>query len=102
MANPKRQTSPYRGREIIDDGVDVIQGRRFPIDMRVRNDDVKYTVRYGDNIFKLATKFLGRNNSFLWWIIMDRNKLDYPLNLQPGQKIVIPTVATANLELRKL
>jgi nucleoid-associated protein YgaU len=100
MANPKRQTSPYRGREIVDDGVDVIQGRRFPIKPTVRNDDVKYTVLFGDHIFKMATKFLG--SPFLYWLIMDRNEIDYPLDLQPGQKIIIPSVTSANLELRKL
>lgn len=100
MANPKRQTSPYRGRGIVDDGLNIIQGRRFPIEPTVRNDDVKYTVKFGDNIFKLATKFLG--SPFAYWLIMDRNEIDYPLDLQPGQKIIIPSVTSANLELRKL
>ena len=96
---PKRKLSPWMNRGIVDDGVNIVQSRRFPLDMRKRKDDFPYTTRPGDTIYKLAARFLG--DPLYWWIIMDKNKIDYPLALAPGTKLTIPSIISATIEARK-
>ncbi len=96
---PKRKFSPWQGRGIVNDGVNVVQGRRFPLEMRERRDDFPYITQPGDTIWKLAARYLG--DPLNWWVIMDKNKIDYPLALEPGTKLTIPSMVSATIESRK-
>lgn len=99
MAQPKRKLSPWRDIDITDDGRNVIQARRIPREIRARRDDTRYTIRAGDTITKLAAKFLGDPLNFSF--IMDRNNIDYPLDLPPGTVIFIPSIVTMETEARR-
>ncbi len=100
MAQPKRKHSPWRDIDITDDDINVIQARRIPREIKARRDDIRYTVRMGDTIFRLATRFYG--DPLLWKYIMDRNKMDYPLDMSPGDIIIVPSVITVQMEARRL
>lgn len=96
---PKRKFSPWQRRGIVDDGVNIVQSRRFPLAMRKRRDDFPYTTKVGDTLWKLAARFLG--DPLNWWLIMDKNEIDYPLAVEPGTRLVIPSMVTATIEARK-
>ena len=98
-SQPKRKFSPWQGRGIVDDDVNIVQGRRFPLKMRVRTDDFPYTTQPGDTLWKLASRYLG--DPLHWWVIMDKNEIDYPLALEPGTKLIIPSIISATIEARK-
>lgn len=99
MSQPKRKFSPWRNIDITDDDRNVIQARRIPRIIKPRRDDYRYTVRPGDTITKLAAKYLGDPLNFSF--IMDRNKIDYPLDLPPGTVIFIPSIVTMETEARR-
>ncbi len=99
MSQPKRKLSPYRDIDITDDDVNVVQSRRFPLNIKPRRDDLRYTVRVGDTLMKLADTFLG--DPLNWWFIMDRNEIEFPLEIEPGQVIFIPSITTMNTETRR-
>ena len=99
MAQPKRKFSPWRDIDITDDGRNVIQARRIPRVIKPRRDDYRHTVRAGETITKIAARFLGDPLNFSF--IMDRNNIDYPLDLAPGTVIFIPSIVTMDTEARR-
>lgn len=88
----KRKYSPWRGRAIVNDGVNVIQSRQFPLPLRPKADDKRYTVQAGDTITRIATRFYG--DPLMWWVIVDKNAVDYPLEITPGMVLIIPALAS--------
>ena len=65
-------------------------GTRFPVDTTPRLDDRFHTVMEGDRVDLLAQRYLGRAE--LWWIICDYNDIFFPLELDPGAVLRIPSV----------
>jgi len=57
-----------------------------------------HTVVAGETLESLAHRFLGSSEA--WWQLADANPGAYPLALQPGSRLVIPTVADPGLVLR--
>lgn len=50
----------------------------------------QYEVQAGEDIFLLADRFCGTES--LWWVLADANpQIFNPLDLQPGDTIIIPT-----------
>lgn len=94
----KRRLSPWRGRDIENDGVNTVQRSRYPHQFRDRSDDIVYTTEVGDDLVLLATRFFG--DPFLWWVLMDRNAIDYPLDMEPGTVLIVPSRRTLQIELR--
>ena len=52
----------------------------------------------GDRIDLLAHRYLG--DARLWWIICDYNDIFFPLELQPGTDLRIPSIE--NIQMRIL
>ena len=53
------------------------------------HDDRLHTVVEGDRLDLLAHRYLG--DARLWWIICDYNDLFFPLALEPGLALRIPS-----------
>ncbi len=72
-------------------------GNRQRIDTSHRYDDQFHTVIDGDRIDMLAYHYLG--NAKLWWIICDYNEIFFPLDLEIGQVLRIPSEEFVNMRL---
>lgn len=59
----------------------------------VDQDWVVHTVSYGDQLDALSFTYSGNNpeKSKLWWLIADVNNILWPLDLEPGEKLIIPS-----------
>jgi nucleoid-associated protein YgaU len=49
----------------------------------------RHQVKQGEEIDLLAQRFYGDEG--LWWRILDANPLIYPLDIQPGDVLRVPT-----------
>lgn len=59
----------------------------------VDQDWALHTTKVGDDLDLLAYKYTGDNprKSKLWWLIADVNNLLWPLDVDPGTDLIIPT-----------
>lgn len=72
----------------VDNGIEFIGGRTR-IDTTPKADDVFHIVQSGDRIDLLAYRYLG--DPALWWIICDYNDIFFPLDMQIGMTLRIPS-----------
>ena len=72
-------------------------GARPRVDTTPRPDDRFHTVVAGDRVDSLATRYLGQAE--LWWIVCDYNDLFFPLELELGAVLRIPSVEHVNMRL---
>lgn len=72
-------------------------GVRQRIKATPRHDDRFHTVTDGERLDILAHRYLGDAN--LWWIICDYNDLFFPLELEPGMVLRIPSVEHVQMRL---
>jgi nucleoid-associated protein YgaU len=89
--------SRYAGCILYRDSTGEYFGRRERIDTTPRYDDRLHTVVEGDRIDLLAHRYLG--DARLWWIICDYNDIFFPLELQPGTDLRIPSVEHVQMRL---
>lgn len=82
--------SRYAACVLYVDGSEEFIGTRLRIDATPRPDDVFHTVAEGDRIDLVAYRYLGRAE--LWWIICDYNEVFFPLELEIGIVLRIPSV----------
>ena len=82
--------SRYGTCVLIRDGRGEALGSRRPIATPLRHDDRFHTVIAGDRIDLLAWRYLG--DARLWWIIADYNDLFFPLELEPGAVLRVPSM----------
>jgi nucleoid-associated protein YgaU len=90
--------SRYAGCILYRDSTGEYLGRRERIDTTPKYDDRLHTVVEGDRIDLLAHRYLG--DARLWWIICDYNDIFFPLELQPGTDLRIPSIE--NIQMRIL
>lgn len=83
------QFSRYARSILYKDGVEEFIGTRHKIVATEKPDDRFYTSIDGDRLDILANRFLGRSD--LWWIICDYNDIFFPLELEPGTVLRIPS-----------
>jgi len=67
-----------------------IMGMSFWESVRASPDDRFHTVVDGDRLDLLAHRYLDRAE--LWWIICDYNDIFFPLEIEPGIVLRIPSV----------
>lgn len=67
-----------------------------PIDILGSATTTQYTWQLGDRLDKLASRFYGDDE--YWWVIALANGIDYPLGIQPGTTLLIPTDVTPVLQ----
>ena len=72
-------------------------GRRERIDTTPRYDDRLHTVVAGDRIDLIAYRYLG--DARLWWIICDYNDIFFPLELDPGTELRIPSLEHVQMHI---
>ena len=72
-------------------------GARDRVDITQRPDDRFHTVVAGDRVDLLAARYLGRAD--LWWVLCDYNDIFFPLELELGAVLRIPSVEHVNMRL---
>ena len=81
----------YMGQE------EMFLGARDRVDTTPRPDDRFHTVVAGDRVDLLAARYLGQAN--LWWILCDYNDIFFPLELELGTVLRIPSMEHVNMRL---
>lgn len=89
--------SRYATAILYTGGAEEFLGIRVPVDVAPRPDDRFHTVVDGDRLDLLAHRYLGRAD--LWWIICDYNDIFFPMKLEPGSVLRIPSVEHVNMRL---
>ena len=72
-------------------------GARDRVDTTPRPDDRFHTVVAGDRVDSLAARYLGQAE--LWWVLCDYNDIFFPLELELGAVLRIPSVEHVNMRL---
>ncbi|MHB1001979.1 MAG: LysM peptidoglycan-binding domain-containing protein [Armatimonadota bacterium] len=85
------ESSRYAGCVLYVDSNDQFIGNRSRIDNASQPDDIFHVVQAGDRIDLLAYRYLG--DPTLWWVICDYNDIFYPLDLDLGMIIRIPSIS---------
>lgn len=78
-------------------GSDQLLGNRPRIETTPRFDDRFHAVKDGDRIDRIAFDYLG--NAALWWVICDYNDVFYPLELEIGSVLRIPSLEFVHMRL---
>ena len=81
--------SRYRFSILCEDDDGAFLGNRPQIDRTHRNDDRRHTVVEGDRLDLLAHRYL--RDARLWWIIADYSDLFWPLTLEVGAVLRVPS-----------
>ncbi len=84
------EASRYAGCVLYVDGADESIGVRSKIEVSSQPDDVFHVARAGDRMDLLAYKYLG--DPTLWWVICDYNDIFFPLDLELGTVLRIPSM----------
>ena len=84
------ESSRYAGCVLYIDGADEFIGSRLQIDISPQPDDLFHVVQDTDRIDLLAHRYLG--DPTLWWVICDYNDIFFPLDLEVGVILRIPSV----------
>lgn len=74
----------------LDDAYDEYFVVREKIEAPLRDDDRFHRVVDGDRIDLLAYKYLG--DARHWWVICDYNDINFPLILETGTMLRIPSI----------
>lgn len=96
-------TSRYwaAGTVTVEDGPDgplvSLPIRRTPAPRQVHS--VNHLASGTESMEYLAWRFYRR--SHIWWRIADANPLAFPLDLQPGNRVTIPSAETAGEVIRR-
>ena len=72
-------------------------GARARVDAAPRPDDRFHTVVAGDRVDLLAARYLGQAD--LWWVVCDYNDIFFPLELEVGAALRIPSVEHVQMRL---
>ncbi len=91
------RSSRYASAVLYTDQDETFLGARDRIDTTPRPDDRFHTVVAGDRVDMLAARYLGQAE--LWWVLCDYNDLFFPLELELGTVLRIPSVEHVNMRL---
>jgi hypothetical protein len=81
--------SRYATCILLRDGQAEFLGARPRIDSTSRFDDVFHTVIDGDRVDLIAWRYFDRAEP--WWVVCDDNDLFFPLDLEPGTVLRLPS-----------
>jgi len=84
------ESSRYAGCVLYVDGSDEFIGGRSRIDTVSQPDDLFHVVQEADRIDLLAYRYL--DDPTLWWVICDYNDIFFPLDLELGAVLRIPSM----------
>ena len=89
--------SRYASCVLYRDGDTESLGIRQRIDTTPRHDDRFHTVTDGERLDALAYSYFG--DAKLWWILCDYNDIFFPLELESGVVLRIPSVEHVQMRL---
>ena len=89
--------SRYRFSVLCEDDNFAFLGNRPQIDATPRDDDRTHIVVEGDRLDLLAHRYLG--DARLWWVIADVNDLFWPLDLEVGTTLRIPSYQHVHMDI---
>lgn len=89
--------SRYATSVLYVDGSEEFLGTRERIDTSPRPDDVFHTVTESDRIDLIAYRYLG--SAELWWIICDYNDIFFPLQLEIGRVLRLPSIEQVEMRI---
>lgn len=99
---PVKPDSRFAGLSIREvSGPDGEPRRAVSLDVnrpRVKDVAARHVVKHGETIDLIARKYYGDER--LWWRILDANPLIYPLDLQPGDDLLIPAAGPVTRAVR--
>ena len=81
--------SRYRFSILCEEDDGSFLGNRPQIDTTPRDDDRMHMVVEGDRLDLLAHRYLG--DARLWWVIADFNDIFWPLDLEIGSALRMPS-----------
>lgn len=84
------RNSRYANCVLFRDGSEEFFGFRNAVDRPERPDDRFHKVVPGDRIDLLAHRYFG--DTKFWWVICDYNDIAFPLSLEEGQVLRMPSV----------
>lgn len=84
------ESSRYAACPLYVDGLDEFIGNRSRMDAPSQPDDIFHVVEAGDRIDLLSCRYLG--DPTLWWVICDYNDVFFPLDLELGMVLRIPSI----------
>ena len=89
--------SRYASAVLLADPDGDFLGARSQVDTTPRPDDRFHTVVAGDRVDLLAARYLGQAD--LWWVLCDYNDIFFPLEIELGAVLRIPSVEHVNMRL---
>jgi len=89
--------SRYATCVLFVDGSQEFIGTRQRIDTTPRPDDVFHVGSEGDRIDLSVYRYLGRAE--LWWIICDYNDMFFPLELELGRVLRLPSAEHVEMRI---
>lgn len=89
--------SRYAACVLYIDGDQEFIGARQRIDTTPRPDDLFHAVAEGDRIDLIAYRYLGRAE--LWWVICDYNEMFFPLDLESGKVLRLPSAEQVEMRI---
>lgn len=89
--------SRYAGCVLYVDGSDEYIGSRERIDAAAQPDDIFHTVVEGDRVDLIAHRYYGRAE--LWWVICDYNDIFFPLAIDAGTVLRLPSVEQVEMRV---
>ena len=81
--------SRYASTPVVSDGIRTRNMFRKPLDTTPHSGDTFYTVTAHDRIDLIA--WHKYNDPTFWWVIADYNNLMFPLAIESGQKLRLPS-----------
>ena len=89
--------SRYAASGLLIEQVEEFLGTRSRVDTTPRPDDRFHTVAAGGRVDLLAASYLGRAD--LWWVVCDYNDIFFPLELELGAVLRIPSAKNIQMRL---
>lgn len=91
------RNSRYASCVLFRDRNEEFFGLRNVVDSPERQDDRFHKVVPGDRIDLLAHRYFG--DAKLWWVICDYNDIAFPLSLEEGRVLRMPSVEFVRMKL---
>lgn len=89
--------SRYAACVLYVDGDVEFLGTRPSFDTSPRADDTFHTVVEGDRVDLIAFRYCG--SAGLWWVVCDYNNIFFPLKLEPGSVLRLPSVEHVQMHI---
>ena len=89
--------SRYAACSLVREGTEEYLSTRPTLEIGPQPDDRFHEVVVGERLDQLAYRYLG--DAKLWWVIAEANDIAWPLDLEPGSVLRIPSVETVEMKV---